>query len=116
MASESGPQRRPLTSEEVDRIVEATRTVHDALTRWAPKVGPPPTLKKLMRHTDIQTTLTYYVSLDAEDVAAELWSQHQPGVGTYPQSPRANTMTPSQETTKPVDSQRVIVILNKCPH
>jgi len=87
-------------------------------TRWAPKVRPP-TLKKLMRHTDIKTTLTFYVSLDADDVAAELWSQHQPGVGTFvgtsAESHRAETKTPSQETTKPVAMQRVKSVSDKCP-
>lgn len=41
-------------------------------TRWAQKVRPV-TLKALMRHKTIQTTLKYYVDLDADDVAEELW-------------------------------------------
>lgn len=41
-------------------------------TRWALKVRPI-TLKSLMRHASIETTLRYYVDLDCEDVGAELW-------------------------------------------
>ncbi|MCX7429206.1 MAG: tyrosine-type recombinase/integrase [Planctomycetia bacterium] len=42
-------------------------------TRWAPRVKPP-TLRLLMRHTSIETTLRYYVDQDADDVASELWA------------------------------------------
>lgn len=42
-------------------------------TRWAAKVKPL-TLKALMRHRSIETTLRYYVDQDADDVADELWS------------------------------------------
>jgi integrase len=41
-------------------------------TRWAAKVKPL-TLKRLMRHASIDTTLRYYVDQDADDVAEELW-------------------------------------------
>lgn len=41
-------------------------------TRWAAKVKPL-ALKRLMRHTSIETTLRYYVDQDADDVAEELW-------------------------------------------
>jgi integrase len=41
-------------------------------TRWAPKVKPA-TLQLLMRHSNIETTLRYYVDQDADDVAGELW-------------------------------------------
>lgn len=42
-------------------------------TRWASKVKPL-TLKRLMRHASIETTLRYYVEQDADDVAEELWA------------------------------------------
>lgn len=41
-------------------------------TRWAPRLKPA-TLQRLMRHSDIETTMRYYVHLDADDMAAELW-------------------------------------------
>lgn len=84
----------PMTSGRVGRIVgrigrragvivnEAEgkfATAHDLRrafgTRWAPRVKPA-TLQLLMRHASIQTTLAYYVALDADDVADELWAQH----------------------------------------
>jgi hypothetical protein len=33
----------------------------------------PATLQLLMRHRSIETTMKYYVGLDADDVADELW-------------------------------------------
>jgi integrase len=44
-------------------------------TRWAPKVKPP-TLQLLMRHRSLETTLRYYVDIDADDVADELWRSY----------------------------------------
>jgi hypothetical protein len=44
-------------------------------TRWAKRVKPA-TLQLLMRHEDIATTMAFYVALDADEVAEELWQQH----------------------------------------
>jgi integrase len=41
-------------------------------TRWAKKVMPA-ILQRLMRHGDIQTTMSYYVDLDAAEIADTLW-------------------------------------------
>jgi integrase len=50
-------------------------------TRWARRVMPA-VLQRLMRHASIQTTMGYYVDLDADELAAELWSKHPTtGVG-----------------------------------
>jgi len=46
-------------------------------TRWAKKVMPA-VLQRLMRHADIATTMRYYVGIDADDVAADLWGKHSP--------------------------------------
>jgi integrase len=40
--------------------------------RWAKRVMPA-VLQKLMRHSSIQTTMQYYVSLEAENTAEVLW-------------------------------------------
>ncbi|WP_428305503.1 tyrosine-type recombinase/integrase [Lacipirellula sp.] len=40
--------------------------------RWSRRVMPP-VLKELMRHTEIATTMKYYVGLNAEATADELW-------------------------------------------
>ncbi len=44
-------------------------------TRWAAKVMPA-VLRKLARHANISTTLAYYVDLDADAMADELWAKH----------------------------------------
>ena len=44
-------------------------------TRWARKEMPP-ILRRLARHASIQTTLSYYVDLDAADLAEDLWAKH----------------------------------------
>lgn len=44
-------------------------------TRWAVKVMPV-VLQRLMRHKTIETTLRYYVGLDADDLAERLWSDY----------------------------------------
>ncbi|QDT73893.1 Phage integrase family protein [Lacipirellula limnantheis] len=41
--------------------------------RWAPRVMPA-ILQKLMRHASIQTTMQYYVNIEADDVANALWA------------------------------------------
>lgn len=41
-------------------------------TRWAQKVMPS-VLQKLMRHDSIETTLRYYVDLNADEMAEALW-------------------------------------------
>ncbi len=49
-------------------------------TRWSRKVMPP-VLRRLARHASITTTLSYYVDLDAADLADELWAKHGPAAG-----------------------------------
>ncbi|NMC20663.1 MAG: hypothetical protein GYA33_09615, partial [Thermogutta sp.] len=44
---------------------------------WAKRVMPA-VLRKLARHASIQTTLGYYVDLDAEALADELWAEYVP--------------------------------------
>lgn len=55
-------------------------TAHDLRrsfgTRWAMKVQPA-VLQQLMRHASIETTMQYYVDLQAHDLAAELWKTKQ---------------------------------------
>ena len=36
----------------------------------------PAILQKLMRHASIQTTMGYYVDLDVDEMADELWANH----------------------------------------
>lgn len=44
-------------------------------TRWA-KVVTPPVLRRLARHASVETTLSYYVDLEADALAEDLWARH----------------------------------------
>lgn len=41
-------------------------------TRWA-RIVKPLILKEMMRHESLETTMDYYVELDAEETAADIW-------------------------------------------
>lgn len=56
-------------------------------TRWAKRVMPP-VLMKLMRHASINTTMRYYVDLDAQDTADDLYRQF-PAESNIPVTPDA---------------------------
>jgi integrase len=58
-------------------------------TRWAMRVKPA-TLRVLMRHKTIETTMAYYVELDADDIAAEIWG--------------SNTLANSGDSQRPEES------------
>ena len=77
-------------------------------TRWASRVKPA-TLKLLMRHRSLETTMRYYVDQDADDVAEELWAAMRPSVGTFVGTRRISGDDPvsgaGQETTKALDKQ-----------
>ena len=72
---------RSLTiSESIEAVtVEKFATAHDLRrsfgTQWAKRVMPA-VLKRLMRHAEIGTTMKYYVTIDADDVADEFWGQN----------------------------------------
>ena len=48
-------------------------------TRWAKRNIPIASLRKLMRHSNIQTTMEFYAIIDAQDLAGELWTNFGPG-------------------------------------
>jgi integrase len=61
-------------------------------TRWAKRVMPA-VLKRLMRHASIQTTMAYYVDLDAGEVADELWTKFGITESNKPQpQPQGNSL------------------------
>ena len=44
-------------------------------TRWAKRVMPA-VLRQLMRHSSIETSMGYYVDLDVDEMADDLWANH----------------------------------------
>jgi integrase len=81
-------------------------TAHDLRrsfgTRWAQRVMPA-VLQQLMRHAAIETTMKYYVGLDADRLASDLWRD-------WPESPEGDksgdkkTVTENEASTE-VESQ-----------
>ncbi len=63
----------------VNAVEGKTASAHDLrrtfASRWAKRVAPA-ILQKLMRHASIQTTMGYYVDLDVDEMADELWASH----------------------------------------
>lgn len=61
----------------VDSAAERFATAHDLRrafgTRWARRVTPA-VLKILMRHKSIETTMKYYVGIESDDVAGQVWA------------------------------------------
>ncbi|BBO33071.1 tyrosine-type recombinase/integrase [Lacipirellula parvula] len=64
-----------------DHAAGRTATAHDLRrafgARWSKRVMPA-VLKEIMRHADIQTTMTYYVTQNAKVTASELWAAATP--------------------------------------
>ncbi len=52
-------------------------------TRWAKRLMPC-VVQRLMRHASIETTMGYYVDLNVDDMADELWANHPAKAGTKP--------------------------------
>ena len=87
----------------VEREVIKFASCHDLRrsygTRWAKRVMPA-TLKLLMRHASVSTSMDYYVEMDADEVAADLWAEHQP------ESQRENDdLGTSLGTTRQIEGQ-----------
>jgi len=72
-----------VTRDDRGRLVKEPRKMfagaHDLrrsfCSRWAKRVMPA-VLQRLARHSHVATTMTYYVALGADDVAADLWADH----------------------------------------
>ena len=96
------PAGKPVARNEVGRIVSAIGKRAKVVTnkddgkfagchdlrrgfgnRWAKRVMPA-VLQRLMRHSAIQTTMSYYVDLDAGSVADDLWAKFGPAKGNTP--------------------------------
>lgn len=78
-----------------------TATAHDLRrafgTRWARRVQPA-VLQQLMRHKSIETTMKYYVDLNADELADELYEKARQGGATGG--------APAEESNKQVAKER----------
>jgi len=74
MVSEIGRTALVLVDKATDKFASAHDLRRSFGTRWASKVMPA-VLRRLMRHAAIATTMAYYVDLDADEVAGELWAK-----------------------------------------
>jgi integrase len=69
-------------------------------TRWAKRVMPA-VLQRLMRHAEIATTMKYYVTMDADSVADEVWGRDWEGAGNTLGNNRSQQA--SETETAPAD-------------
>lgn len=67
-----GAKANVVTSKEQNKFASAHDLRRAFGTRWASRVTPV-TLRQLMRHSSIETTLKYYVEQNVDLIAAELW-------------------------------------------
>ena len=72
-------------------------------TRWA-RLVKPAVLQAMMRHSSIETTLSYYVDLDADDIADELWAVHESINTSVNTSPLAGEMEENEAESRKAKS------------
>ena len=92
--------------------VKKFATAHDLRrafgTRWAKKVMPA-VLQRLMRHRSIGTTMKYYVGIEADDVAADLWAKDRAESdilgNNRPSEAQAMEAPPATETRETVGNE-----------
>ena len=63
-------------------------------TRWAKRNIPIAFLRKLMRHSNIQTTMEFYAIIDAQDLAGELWDKFGSQTGFNETSDETSAISP----------------------
>ena len=78
------------------RKVTKWASAHDLRRSFGSRLAPrcsTAVLQRFMRHADIQTTMRYYVDLDADQLAAGLWEEHRKQSGNT----NGNTAPPVRE-------------------
>lgn len=69
----------------VDESTEKHATAHDYRrafgTRWSKRVMPA-MLQRMMRHREIGTTMSFYVTQDADEIADAMWTAYRRDVGS----------------------------------
>jgi hypothetical protein len=95
----------------VSKAAGKSASVHDLHrafgTRWAEGVVPA-ILRRLMRYSAVETTMSYYVDLDASEVVAPLWADF----GNTPAADNSSD-NPAQETQTPTVSAGVVTSCRK---
>jgi integrase len=87
-------------------------------TRWAKRVMPA-VLQRLMRHASIDTTMAYYVTMGADEVADELWGKfgatdardgaiYNTTYNKAPDRPQETETAPAESSTEAVEAKEVI--------
>ena len=79
-------------------------------TRWARRVMPA-VLQRLMRHSNIATTMKFYVTMDADSVADELWGKgwgEKSGNTSCNNAHPTTTTAPADESTEAVEAKEVV--------
>ena len=76
-------------------------------TRWAKRVMPA-VLQRLMRHAEIGTTMKYYVTMDADSVADEVWGKEW-GSGNTSSNNRPQA-APAAEAAEGESSPEVVTV------
>ena len=72
-------------------------------TRWAKRVMPA-VLRRLMRHSSIQTTMACYVDLDSAEVADELWANFGTTIDATPRDGKKVVAGNTLGNTEPEDA------------
>lgn len=75
MLSEIGKSAKVVVNKAEGKFASAHDLRRSFGTRWAQKVMPT-VLKELMRHGSIETTMKYYVAIEADTIADSLWQSH----------------------------------------
>ena len=87
-------------------------------TRWAKRVMPA-VLQRLMRHADIGTTMKYYVTMDADSVADEVWGRNwdsgNNSGNNCPEATQESETAPAEQSTEAIDNQDVTSGEFVCP-
>lgn len=95
--SRIGKAARIVTNSGVGKYASAHDLRRAFGTRWAKQLMPA-VLKRLMRHGEISTTMAYYVDLDADELAADLWRRFGSDARPLEKSPQAEPAEQKEPT------------------
>ncbi len=79
-ACRGGTTTRYYSGDDPETLAKVGNVADAMAKRWARRVAPA-ILQKLMRHASIQTTMAFYVDLDVDEMADELWAKFRPATG-----------------------------------